>query len=113
MMITCWCGIVIAQDNTVSLSNVKDYVGKQVTVCDSVTQVYNKADDKPTMIRFGGVYPKYKFTAVIFAKDRSKFKFDMIKELTGHKVCVIGKISMYKEEIQMILNKEVQIRVED
>lgn len=83
------------------------YNGKTVTVKGFVADVYQS--DKVAYLNFVEKFPKNPFTAVIFA---SKFgDFPDIVKYKNKDVEVTGRVSMYKEKAQIILNNPKQIVV--
>ncbi|MEO8512058.1 MAG: hypothetical protein ABI543_00730 [Ignavibacteria bacterium] len=84
-----------------------DYNGKTVTVKGFVADVYQS--DKVAYLNFVEKFPKNPFTAVIFA---SKFSdFPDIAKYRNKDVEVTGRVSMYREKAQIILNNPKQIIV--
>ena len=84
-----------------------DYNGKTVTVKGFVADVYQS--DKVAYLNFVEKFPKNPFTAVIFASKFGDFP-DIIK-YRNKDVEVTGRVSMYKEKAQIILNSPKQIVV--
>jgi len=84
-----------------------NYNGKTVTVKGFVADVYQS--EKVAYLNFVEKFPKNPFTAVIFAS-----KFSDFPDITNYKnkdVEVTGRVSMYKEKAQIILNSPKQIKV--
>jgi len=84
-----------------------DYNGKTVTVKGFVADVYQS--DKVAYLNFVEKFPKNPFTAVIFASKFGDFP-DIIK-YRNKDVEVTGRVSMYREKAQIILNSPKQIVV--
>ena len=83
------------------------YNGKTVTVKGFVADIYQS--EKVAYLNFIEKFPKNPFTAVIFA---SKFSdFPDIANYRNKDVEVTGRVSMYKEKPQIILNSPKQIVV--
>ncbi len=84
-----------------------DYNGKTVTVKGFVADIYQS--EKVAYLNFVQKYPNNPFTAVIFA---SKFSdFPDIAKYRNKNVEVTGRVSMYREKPQIILNSTKQIVV--
>jgi hypothetical protein len=84
-----------------------NYNGRTVTVKGFVADVYQS--EKVAYLNFVEKFPKNPFTAVIFA---SKFSdFPDIVNYRNKDVEVTGRVSMYKEKAQIILNSPKQIKV--
>lgn len=84
-----------------------NYNGKTVTVKGFVADVYQS--EKVAYLNFVEKFPKNPFTAVIFASKFSDFP-DIIK-YKNKDVEVTGRVSMYREKAQIILNSPKQIVV--
>ena len=84
-----------------------NYNGKTVTVKGFVADVYQS--EKVAYLNFVEKFPKNPFTAVIFASKFSDFP-DIIK-YKNKDVEVTGRVSMYREKAQIILNSTKQIVV--
>ncbi len=84
-----------------------EYIGKTVTVKGFVADVYQS--EKVAYLNFVEKFPKNPFTAVIFASKFSDFQ-DIVK-YRNKDVEVTGRVSMYKDKPQIILNSPNQIVV--
>ncbi len=84
-----------------------NYHGRVVTVKGFVADVYQS--EKVAYLNFVEKFPKNPFTAVIFASKFSDFP-DIIK-YKNKDVEVTGRVSMYREKAQIILNSPKQIVV--
>lgn len=94
--------LVLAKD-------VAQYIGKNVTICDSVYSA--KALDKLTLINLSGAYPKELITVVINKEDIVKFPSEPSSMFMGNKICVTGIISDYKGKKQILVTDPKQIIV--
>lgn len=102
----------ISFSQTVPLDSVKFYVGKTITVCSKVKSTYISKSDKPvTTLSFGEAYPNATFTAVIFSKDLSSFKYAPVDFLQEKEVCITGLVSIYKDKPQIVLSSEEQVKL--
>ena len=100
----------LAKSQTLILAkDVSQYIGKNVTVCDSVYGA--KALDKLTLINIGGSYPKELLTVVVNKEDISKFSSEPASMFLGNKVCVTGIISEFKGKFQIVVTEPKQIIV--
>ncbi|KRT14008.1 hypothetical protein ASU31_21580 [Pedobacter ginsenosidimutans] len=99
-----------AKSQTLVLAkDAAQYVGKNVTICDSVYSA--KALDKLTLINLGSAYPKELITVVINKEDQSKFPSEPSSMFMGNKICVTGIISDYKGKKQILVTDPKQITV--
>src|ERR1035437_2634304 len=64
----------------------------------------------PTFLNAGGSYPNAPLTLVIWADARKEFKNKPEEYYAGKSVCVTGKIELFKDKPQIVINKEEQIR---
>jgi DNA/RNA endonuclease YhcR with UshA esterase domain len=99
-----------AKSQTLVLAkDAAQYVGKNVTICDSVYSA--KALDKLTLINLGGAYPKELITVVINKEDQSKFPSEPSSMFMGNKICVTGVVSDFKGKKQIVVTDPKQIVV--
>ena len=91
----------------ISAVEAAGYIGKVVTVEGFVADVYKT--EKVAYLNFVEKYPKNPFSGVIFA---SKFdKFGDLNIYEGKNVEITGRISVYKEKPQIILDSKDQIKI--
>ena len=113
LFITSICLWHLSFSQTVSLDSLSNYVGKTVTVCSKVQSAYiSKGEKKTTYLSFGAAYPNAIFTGVIFEDNLSKFKYTPSEYLKDKNICITGKVSIFKEKLQIIILSEEQIKVE-
>lgn len=96
-------------EKTISALEAKDNVGKIVIVKGFVADVYQS--DRVAYLNFVEKYPRNPFTAVIF--PRSFEEFGNLYEYMGKNVAVTGRVTIYKDKPQIILNDKAQIKVLD
>ncbi|RNL52421.1 single stranded DNA-binding domain-containing protein [Pedobacter jejuensis] len=97
-----------AKSQTLVLAkDVSQYVGKNITVCDSVYGT--KALDELTLINLGGTYPKELLTIVVNKEDAIKFSSEPASMYLGNKLCVTGIVSEYKGKFQIVVTEPKQI----
>ena len=91
----------------ISAVETANYIGKVVTVEGFVADVYKT--EKVAYLNFVEKFPKNPFSGVIFA---SKFdKFGDLSIYEGKNVELTGRISVYKEKPQIILDSKDQIKI--
>jgi DNA/RNA endonuclease YhcR with UshA esterase domain len=83
------------------------HVGQTVTVEGTVSNVHT-ARSGVTFIDMGGRYPNNSFTAVIFAKDASKFPG--AGSLNGKTVDITGPVRLYKGKPEIIVKDAAQLK---
>ncbi len=91
----------------ISAVEAASYIGKVVTVEGFVADVYKT--EKVAYLNFVEKFPKNPFSGVIFVS-----KFDNFGDLSiyeGKNVEITGRISVYKEKPQIILDSKEQIKI--
>src|SRR5436853_3524967 len=91
---------------TITPEEAKDNVGKTVTVCGKVRSTYktNSVNSNPTFLDFGKKYPNAVFSVVIWENTLSKFSYNPKRKLKHKKICVTGKIKLYKERPEIVVD---------
>lgn len=85
----------------------KNHIDSQAVVFGKVVEIYTT--DKLVRLNLGKPFPQQTFTAVIFADKTNQFsEFDKLK---GKTIEVSGKIILYREKPQIILNSTNQLRI--
>lgn len=105
--------LIIATDfaqEKISAKDAADYIGKSVTIIDTVSGVY-LSNTGTYFINMGGEYPDNVFTAVIFKRDTSKFH--NVESLEGKVIEVTGKVKEYRGKPEIVVNKKKQIRIKE
>jgi len=99
--------------NKIGSSEAKNNVGKTLTVCGLVasSRYLERSKEQPTFLNIGKAYPNQDLTVVIFGKDRSKFGTPE-NDFKDKRVCVTGKIELYKNEPQIVVKEKEQIKIE-
>lgn len=102
--------IFVAKSQTaVSITEVVNYVGKEVTLCDSVYTA--RAMDNISLLNVGGKFPKEVITVVIFKSDRSKFEKEPVELYSNKRICITGKVTLYKDKLQLVVNDPKQVKL--
>jgi exonuclease VII large subunit len=94
-----------AQD-TISASQTKDFVGEFKYVKGIVAEV-STTKSGMTYINFDNKYPNNIFSAVIFKDNKDAFDFAILNKCTN--IIIYGKIELYKDKPQIVLNEAKQI----
>ena len=103
----------ISFSQTVPIDSSKFYEGRVITVCSKVSDTYvSKHEDATTFINFGNPYPYSTFSVVIFEKDLENFKYVPAEYLKGKIICVTGKVKIFKDKPEIIINSSSQIKVQ-
>jgi len=102
--ITC-----VKAQTTVTIKEVVNYVGKEVILCDSVYSA--RAMESISLLNLGGKFPKEVITLVIFKSDKRKFKKEPVQLFENKRICVTGKVTLFKDKLQIVVNEPKQIKV--
>jgi DNA/RNA endonuclease YhcR with UshA esterase domain len=99
-----------AKSQTLVLAkDAKQYLGKTVTICDSVYST--KALEKINLINLGGAFPKELLTIVINKEDLAKFSAEPASMFLGNNICVTGIVTEFKGKTQIVVTDPKQIVV--
>lgn len=97
----------IKPEAVVSPLQAKDHIGRVVTVKGFVADVYKT--EKVAYLNFVEKFPDNPFSGVIFA---NKFKdFGDMNIYEGKNVELTGRITVYKEKPQIILDNPEQVKI--
>ncbi len=101
--------IVTAQQRIVPDSAAGRYVAQTITVEGIVASVGSSRRSATTFLNFGAAYPNQSFTAVIFRSSASRFPNP--QQWEGRRVRVSGKVRLYREKPEIVLEEPSQIVV--
>lgn len=101
-----------AQTN-IKLEDVSKHIGDSVTVCGKVDDMryFESSKNSPTFLNIGGKYPNQLLTVVIWGDVRKQFK-NSPDELKGKQVCFTGRIILYKDRPEIIIDQPEQAVVQ-
>jgi hypothetical protein len=99
-----------AQTNKITPGHAKDHVGEVRTVCGKVASTHFAANGKnqPTFLNLDEANPKVVFTILIWGSDRAKFGAPETKYKDA-RICVTGKITIYRGTADIIVTEPSQI----
>lgn len=104
-------GIIQAQQK-LSEEDLKQYLDKKVEYCNKVYGTYvTKGKKKVALFNLGGDYPNHELTVAIFESDWNKFDYKPDDFLKGKEICVTGKLIMYRDKPEIIVNSPNQIKI--
>ena len=105
-------GIVHAQTK-INLDEVSKHIGDSVTVCGPVASMryFETSNRKPTFLNIGDKYPNQQITLVIWEDARKDFK-EAPESLLNKKICITGRIILYKEKPEIVIERPEQVIVE-
>ena len=91
----------------ISAKEIKQYIGDSLNVTGYVAEVY--LSDKVAYLNMESKFPKNIFSCTIFS---SKFyEFGDLTAFNGKNIEVTGKVTTFKNKIQIILNSKDQIKI--
>ena len=97
----------------VSASDLFNYIDKKVEYCDKVHGSFmSNGKSKVILLNMGAEYPNQKLTVAIFEKNWKKFDYKPAELLKEKMICVTGKIVIYKEKPEIIVNGPEQIKIQ-
>ena len=102
---------MINAQQEIKIEDLDKHTGDSVTVC---TKIYGgvfleRSKDSPTLLNAGGIYPNAPLTLVIWLDTRKQFKEVPEVFYKDKEICVTGKITLYKEKLQIVIYDEKQI----
>jgi hypothetical protein len=101
---------------TVTLEDLKDYIGKPdtVKVCGKIysARFLDRAERKPTLLNVGGFYPAQKLTVVIFEEDRKNFPPKPEEYFSNAQVCISGVVIDYSGKPEIVVKNSKQLEIE-
>ena len=87
------------------------YMGDSVKICDLIVEgkYLREAKDSPTRLYMGSHQPDPLLTIVINKDVLARMGYDPEKKLVNKKVCVVGRITTYKNRPAIILQNPADI----
>lgn len=106
---------VFAQVEIKSASDLKDHVGDSIKYCGTVAsaKMMDRSLNAPTLINLDNAYPNQTMTVIVWAYDRKNFTEKPEKFYLNKKVCVYGKLELFKGQLQVTIHSEEQIVVQE
>lgn len=113
VLFVCICFTAFSQE-TITTSQAKDCIGKEVFLVGKVAglkQMISKSDQPILFINIDKDYPDNEIVIVVFSEVLSKLKFAETT-LSGKTIKVKGKVGIFKEKPQIILENEANLTIE-
>jgi DNA/RNA endonuclease YhcR with UshA esterase domain len=107
-------GFTAFSQETIISSQAKDFIGKEVFLIGKVAgskQLISKAEQPILFINIDKEYPDNDIVIVVFSETLSKLKFTET-DLLGKTIKVKGKVKVFKEKPEIILENEVNLTIE-
>jgi DNA/RNA endonuclease YhcR with UshA esterase domain len=108
------CCILSAKAQTaIKLEDVGKHIGDSVTVCGKVADMryFENSNNKPTLLNIGAKHPNAPLTVVIWENARALFT-TKVEDLMEKEICITGRIILYKEKPEIIIDRPEQIVVQ-
>ena len=104
-----------AQRDTITAGQARNFVGKNVLLCDRVKDGHmdNISKDEPTVVYVGDTYETSTLLLVFNKNDLKNFSYDPEKKMENHTFCVHGKVTTYKGKPAIYVKSEEQLNVEE
>ena len=98
---------------SIKLEEVSKHVGDSVTVCGLVADMryFENSKNKPTLLNIGAKHPDAPLTVVIWEDARALFT-SKVEDLLNKNICITGRIILYKDKPEIIIDKPEQIVVQ-
>jgi len=90
------------------------HIGETRTVCDRVAGTrYLRTGRRPTFLNLGRPYPDQDLTVVIWGEDRARFPAAPEDEYDGRRICVTGRIELYRGRPEIVTRDPGALRITD
>ena len=97
----------------IKLEDVNKHIGDSVTVCGKVAgmRYFENSKNKPTFLNIGANHPNQLITVVVWETTRALFT-DKVENLMNKDICITGRIILYKERPEIVIEKPEQIVIQ-
>ncbi len=111
ILILCFLSVSSFAQTEIKLDDVQNHVGDSVKLMAKIYsgKYLENVERTPTFLDVGGKYPHEKLTLVIFGDVRKQFKNAPETFYEGRQEWITGKIELYKNKPQIIINSPDQI----
>lgn len=105
--------VAINAQTKIKLDEVSKHIGDSVTVCGKVSDIryFENSKNKPTFLNIGAKYPNQQLTLVIWETVRTLYS-GKVEDLFNKEICITGRIILYKDKPEIVINKPEQIMVQ-
>lgn len=112
-LFSIFCIISAEAQTIIKLDEVSKHIGDSVTVCGKVADMryFENSKNKPTLLNIGAKHPNALLTVVIWENARALFT-SKVDDLLNKEICITGRIILYKEKPEIIIDKPEQIVVQ-
>ncbi len=104
---------VVSAQTSIKLEDASKHIGDSVTVCGLVADMryFENSKNKPTLLNIGAKHPDAPLTVVIWENARALFT-TKVEDLMNKNICITGRIILYKDKPEIIIDKPDQIVVQ-
>jgi micrococcal nuclease len=112
-LIICTLSLSVSSQTSIKLEEVSKHIGDSVTVCGKVAgmRYFENSKNKPTFLNIGAKHPDQLLTVVIWENARALFT-GKPEDLMDKNICITGRIILYKEKPEIVIEKTEQIVVQ-
>lgn len=113
LLFSLFCITCTKAQTNIKLEEVSKHVGDSVTVCGLVADMryFENSKSKPTLLNIGAKHPDALLTVVIWENARALFT-QKVEDLKNKNICITGRIILYKEKPEIVIDKPEQIVVQ-
>lgn len=103
----------VTAQTSIKLEDVSKHIGDSVTVCGKVADMryFENSKNKPTLLNIGAKHPDELLTLVIWENARALFT-GKVEDLMDKNICITGRIILYKEKPEIVIERPEQIVVQ-
>jgi DNA/RNA endonuclease YhcR with UshA esterase domain len=112
-LLCTFCIISAKAQTNIKLEDVSKHIGDSVTVCGKVADMryFENSNNKPTLLNIGAKHPNAPLTVVIWETARALFTTKP-ENLLEKEICITGRIILYKEKPEIVIERPEQIIVQ-
>jgi DNA/RNA endonuclease YhcR with UshA esterase domain len=113
LLISILSTVAVQAQSNIKLDEVSKHIGDSVTVCGKVSDVrfFENSNRQPTFLNIGDKYPNQQLTLVVWGETRKLFT-DKPEDMKGKDICITGRIILYKEKPEIVIEKPAQIVIQ-
>lgn len=112
-LFSIFIAVTASAQTNIKPEDVIKHIGDSVTVCGKVygMRFFENSKNKPTLLNIGAKHPDQLLTVVIWENVRAMFTTKP-EDLQDKEICITGRISLYKEKAQIVIDRPEQIVVQ-
>ena len=97
----------------IDIADAAKHEGDSVTICTKIfgARYFETSKGAPTLLNAGAKFPDNPLTVVIYGENRAAFANKPEEFYIDKKVCVTGRVSIFKGKPQIVISKETEILV--